>query len=298
MEFKLLKTFETVASLMSFGRAAEVLHVTQSTVSAQIQQLEDDLGTPVFERLGRRILLTPAGEKLLLHTRRMLEYEKSVYSVVRGDTAVAGTISIRIPQSTAFLYLPEILFRFCRLYPNVGFDISNCGYFNLTDELRDGRIDVAFLLCDNVDLAEVSSQKLCSETLVYLTHRKSPLAQKKALTIVDLHGQTLLLPKHDCGYRMSLEQTLREAAVDVAAIIEMNSLSAILQCLATGLGVALLPQKIAQSTLGSNRLIALDWCHPLETGLHLICHKRRVLSGAPAAFVDTVESYFKDMPAQ
>jgi DNA-binding transcriptional LysR family regulator len=98
MEFRHLRTFETIAQLMSFNRAAQALHCTQSTVSAQIKALERDLGVPVFERLGRRITLTAAGEELLHHTRRLFDYEREIFSAVRGGRDPAGVLSLRVPQ--------------------------------------------------------------------------------------------------------------------------------------------------------------------------------------------------------
>ena len=136
MELRLLKTFDAVACTMSFSRAAEVLHCTQSTVSAQIKALEDDLGAPVFERLGRRITLTRTGQELRRHVRRLLSYEQAIREAARRAGETHGLISLRAPQSVADHHLPQILRRFCAAYPRVGFDIANCGSCQLADELR------------------------------------------------------------------------------------------------------------------------------------------------------------------
>jgi DNA-binding transcriptional LysR family regulator len=84
MELRELKTFQKVAILLSFDRAAEVLHYAQSTVSAQIKALEDELGVPLFDRLGRQIVLTDAGEKLLKYSRRLLAIHEETYAEVKG----------------------------------------------------------------------------------------------------------------------------------------------------------------------------------------------------------------------
>src|SRR5512142_3194123 len=157
MDFRLLKTFELVASFMSFNAAAKVLHCTQSTVSAQIRSLEEDLGTPVFERLGRRIALTAAGEELRRHTRRLLSYEHDIRAAVREVGETVGLISLRVPQSVAEQHLPKILQRFCASYPRVGFDVSNCGYYHLPEEMRTGEIDAGFLLAMTMDAADLCS---------------------------------------------------------------------------------------------------------------------------------------------
>lgn len=292
MEFRHLKTFEVVATFMSFNRAADVLHCTQSTVSAQIKALEEDLGSPVFERLGRRIALSPAGEELLLYTRRMLDLEKEIRSVVKERQESLGLISLRVPQSVAMAHLPTILSRFQKSHPRVGFDISNCGYHRLAEEFRGGVIDAAFLMADAIDVPDLCASVLQRVALVMVAAPSSDLARRSGLALKDLAGHTLLLSKHDCGYRMELERDLKEADVEVAAIIELNSLEALIQCVMMGLGVALLPRIVAAPELASGRLVALDWEQPLTTQLFLIRHRDKPLQGIFRAFVTVVESYF------
>ena len=292
MEFRNLKTFEVVATFMSFNRAADVLHCTQSTVSAQIKSLEDDLGSPVFERLGRRIALTPAGEELLLYTRRMLDYEKEIRSAIKGRRETMGMLSLRAPQSVAVAHLPIILTRFQKRYPRVGFDISNCGYHRLAEELRTGVIDAAFLMADDLDVPDLHTTVMRTEPLFMVASPSSDLAPRSALSLKDLAGHTLLLSKHDCGYRMELERSLQESGVEVAAIIELNSLEALIQCVGAGLGVALLPGVVAEPALKDGRLVALDWETPLETRLFLIRHRDKPLQGVFGAFIAVVEAYF------
>jgi DNA-binding transcriptional LysR family regulator len=292
MELRLLRAFEAVAGLMSFNRAAHVLHCTQSTVSAQIKALEEDLGLPVFERLGRRIALTAAGEELLHHTRRLFDFEKEVYSLVRGQRDPTGMLSLRVPQSVSAAYLPRILARFSREYPRVGFDVSNCGYHRLADELRSGVTDAAFLLADCIDAPDLHTTLLRIEPLVFATSPRSGLAKRTSLTIGDLEGHTLLLPKHDCGYRMELERSLKESHVQLATLIELNCLPAMIRCLTEGLGVALLPRITVEQELKERQLVALDWKDALESRLLLLRHRDKPLQGALGAFIKAVEDHF------
>jgi DNA-binding transcriptional LysR family regulator len=292
MEFHLLKTFETVASFMSFNRAAAVLNCTQSTVSAQIKALEEDLGAPVFERLGRCIALTPAGKELLRHSRRLQTYEQEIRASVKKSGVVSGLITLRVPQSTSILHLPSILRRFNAAYPLVGFDITNCGSFQLANEMHSGVIDAAFLLACGLSSPDLVTSIMLAEPLVYVAHPSSDLAKRKKLSIKDLAGHTLLLPKHDCGYRMELTQTLKETHVDVATVIEINSVTALVQCLLAGFGVSLLPQRVVAPELAQGRLKKLDWNEPLATNLYLIYHRDKPLTGAFGAFIKMVEEHF------
>jgi len=294
MDFRELRTFDVVATFMNFNRAAEVLHCTQSTVSAQIKSLEEDLGTLLFERLGRRIVLTAAGQDLHRHTRRMLGYEQEIRASVKklGDTL--GLISVRAPQSVSDFHLPRILQRFCPAYPRVGFDISDCGYYQLPDELRSGAIDAAFLLTMGIESADLISSVVLTEPLAYVASPSSELAHRSNLGLEDLAGQTLLVAKHDCAYRMELDRAIKGARVELSAVIELNSLAAVIHCLRGGLGLALLPKRAVAHEIEAGLLKQLDWHEPATSKLFLIRHRDKPLTMAFGAFISTVEKYFAE----
>lgn len=292
MDFRHLRTFDMVAALMSFNRAAKLLHCTQSTVSAQIRSLEEELGTPVFERLGRRITLTPAGEELQRHARRLLSYEHDIRAAVREAGETVGLISLRVPQSVAELHLPGILQRFCAAHPRVGLDVSDCGAHHLPEELRTGEIDAAFLLAMPLESADLCSTVVLVEPLAFVAGPASDLAGRADLTVRDLAGHALLLPKHDCAYRMQLQQELAEAHVEPAAVLDLNSVAAVVRCLQAGLGVALLPERLVAGELADGRLIRLRWHEPLAARLFFIRHRDKPLAGAFGAFVAMVEQHF------
>jgi DNA-binding transcriptional LysR family regulator len=298
MDFRLLKTFDVVASMMSFNRAATLLHCTQSTVSAQIKSLEDDLGTAVFERLGRRIVLTPAGEELQRHVRRLLSYEHDIRAAVKEVGETVGLISLRVPQSVVDQHLPRILRRFCAAQPRVGFDVSNCGYYHLPEELRTGQIDAGFILAMPVESADLCSKEVLLESMAYVAPPKSELAKRTNLTIHDLAGRTLLWPKHDCAYRMKLQQELVAAHVETAAVLELNSVTAVLQCVREGIGLALLPERVVAEDIVARRLTRLRWHEPLAVSLFFVRHRDKPLVGAYGAFVAVVEQYFAELRVQ
>lgn len=298
MDFRLLKTFDVVASFMSFNRAAKALHCTQSTVSAQIKSLEDDLGAQLFERLGRRIALTPAGEELRRRARRLLGYEHDLRAALLEAGEAVGLIRLRAPQSVASVHLPTILQRFCAAYPRVGFDVSNCGYSHLAEELRTGEIDAGFLLAMPVESADLCSTLVWTEPMAYVTSPASELTGRARVTVHDLAGQTLLLPKHDCSYRMKLEHELGEAHVETAAVLDLNSVAAIVRCLQAGIGVALLPERAVVEELAAGSLSRLRWHAAHEEPLFFFRHRDKPLAGAYGAFVAVVEKYFAELRAR
>ena len=288
MELRQLKTFQTVAKLLSFNRAAEILNYAQSTVSAQIRSLEEELGVPLFDRLGKRVILTEAGQSLMRYAQKMLDIEEETFSVVSGRTEPRGSLCVRIPQSLATYYLPAVLSGFLARYPQVGFDISTCcGYRSLEHELKTGVTDVGFLLSDAVQANELDFEVLGIAQLVMVAHPGHALAGKAVVGLRDLEGEAAILSKHDCGYRMVFEQMLAEEGVKTAAVIEMNSIEAVKQCVMRGIGVTIMPEIAVQREVHEKALAVLPWEDgPLETAILMIWHRNKWRSPTLQVFMD------------
>jgi len=289
MELRQLKTFLMVGKLLSFNRAAEILNYAQSTVSVQIRSLEEELRVPLFDRLGKQVVLTEAGQALMRYAQKMIDIEEETRSEVTGRTQPQGSLSIRMPQSLSVCYLPEILSKFCALYPNVGFDISSCAYHSLEHELKSGITDVAFLMAESISARDLKSEVLGIVRLVVVANPGHTLAGRTSLSIRDLEGERIILPKHDCGYRMLFEQMLTEERVKTASIIEMNTLETIKRCVMEGIGVTIMPEMSVRKEIHEKELAVLPWTEEmLETAILMIRHKDKWLSPTLQAFMKSV----------
>jgi DNA-binding transcriptional LysR family regulator len=298
MELRQLKTFQMVAQFLSFNRAAEILNYAQSTVSTQIRLLEEEFGVPLFNRLGKRICLTEAGQMLVRYSQKMLDIEKETLAKVSGWEEPHGSISIRIPQSIGTYLLPSVLSKFQSSFPKIGFDIGTCAYDVLVYELKTGITDVAFLLAESIPYAELEAELLGIEPLVVISSPDHPLTKQSTMDLRDLIGQSILLPKHDCSYKMVFEQILKEEKVDPVVFLELNSIEAIKQCVLKGIGVAMIPMMAIKQEITQKRLTILPWPQEkLETGILMIWHKGKWLSPALQSFMDTVRAEFKSLEA-
>ena len=290
MELRQLKTFQTVGRLMSFNRAAGILNYAQSTVSTQIKLLEEEFGIPLFNRLGKNIHLTEAGQMLMHYSQKMLDIEKETVSKLAGWEEPQGTISIRIPQSITTYFLPNVIRQFQHRFPGIGFDISTCAYDTLVHELKTGTTDLAFLLADGIPFSELKAELLRVEPLVVVAGEDHRLSGRAAMTIHDLQGQTILLPKHDCSYKMIFEQMLTEEKVQSVVFMQLNSIEAIKECVLKGVGVAMLPVLTVEEAVAQNKLIILPWPEQqLETAVLMIRHKDKWLSPPLKAFMGMVK---------
>lgn len=197
MEIRQLKTFVTVADLLSFTKASKKLYMAQSSVSAQVKALEEELDLKLFDRIGRRILLTDAGRKLYAYARRMEEMTREIQSEFSSGQYVRGALTVRVPETLASVYMPAVVERFHKDHPKVKLEFINCSDEQLREELNSGRIDLAFLLTDSIHFREVNIKRLKMEKLVLVSGPVHPLSRQTDVALTNLAGHTLLLPKTD-----------------------------------------------------------------------------------------------------
>lgn len=291
MDLQRLRTFRTVATLMNFNRAASVLNYSQSAVSAQIKTLENELGTLLFNRIGKSIQLTAAGVKMLTYADKLLAIEEEALAEIADRNAASGLLTIRMPQTIATHYLPRILCDFHPRFPGLRLDVTSCAQHQLEHELKIGTVDLAFLFADGIAAKELEAELLCVEPLSVVAHPDHALAAYDQVDFKDLEGQLLLLPKNDCGYRMMFEETLTVQRVTPAAVIEMNSIDAIKQTLIAGIGVGLLPEIASRRETAENKMADLAWAEQLETGVLMIRHLGKRCSPALEAFMEAVHKH-------
>lgn len=197
MEFRQLTTFRAVADNLSFTKTAQKLFMAQSSVSAQIKALEDELEIKLFDRIGRRVLLTDAGRKLYEYARRMEEMSAEIRSEISDSRYSQGSLTIRVPETLAAFYMPQIVDRFHKNNPKARLNFINCSDRQLHEELNSGRIDLAFLMTDAIHFKDVNVKLLKTEPLVLVAKPCHPLIKDKTTTLADLDRQAFLMPQTD-----------------------------------------------------------------------------------------------------
>jgi len=294
MELRQLKTFRTVATLLSFHRAANVLNYAQSTISAQIRALEEDLGVRLFDRLGKRIVLTEAGELLSQYAQKMLDIEAATLSDVKGRNQPQGSLTIRAPQSIGNSYLPKVVGEFRKRFPRVSFNFHTCAFHSLEHELETGVTDLAFLLAESIQSSKLTAEPLRFERLLVVSNVDNPLARKSSVSIKDLTDQSIFLPKADCGYRMVFEQMLTEANITPQPLLEFSAVEMMKDCLKSSQGVTMLPEITVRNEIDRGELAVLPWEEePLETAVLMIWHKEKWLSPSLREFMESARAVIR-----
>lgn len=294
MDLRQLTTFREVARQLSFTRAAARLNYVQSNVTAQIQALEEELGVPLFDRLGKQVLLTNAGRNLLEYAERLLSLAAEAHSVVSSGKTPQGTLKISSSETFCVHRLPALLRAFRSAYPEV--HLIYCPYrvSELGRLVREGAIDVAFTF-DEVERLEGPGNELLSyEPVWLLTAPDHPLALLETVSPADLMGADLLLTEKDCCYRTVFERILSRAGIVAGTMMEFSNQEAVKQCVMTGLGVTVMPALAAHSEVEQGRLCSLPWAGPpLALTTRLLWNEQKWRSPALDAFLAMARSMFK-----
>ena len=275
MDLYKLKTFRTVAVFLNFNKAAKLLNCAQSTISAQIKSLEEEIGALLFKRIKKRVVLTEAGEKMLVYANRLLSIEEEALAAVSSATNPAGTIRLIVPESIAANYFPALIHDYSIAYPAMNFEISNCSQSGLEMELQNESVDLAFLFSESADFLNLNSEILFREKLVVVSNPKNPLATKNNVDATDLHSQTIFLPKAGCGYGLLLRQLVTTDIARPSSIIEFTSIDAIKKCVLNGTGIAVLPATSIHQEILNKRIVEINWMNDLEIPVVMLWHKDR-----------------------
>ena len=288
MEIRQLKSFQTVANLLSFNKAAGLLHYAQSSVSAQIQALEDELGVQLFDRLGRKVLLTENGEQLLHYANKILDLVDESRSEVTEKREPEGALTVRIPESFGVHRLPEVIRDFHSRCPKVKLNFITCTVEGLEKDLRKGVTDLAFLLAESVNFPDILSETLGFESVVLVAGPDHPLSSKRSVHTRDLAGATILLSRVDCSYRRIFEKILDQEEVRSFNRLEFHSVEVIKRCLAAGIGVSVLPETAVAEEVSGGKLVILPWSEgPIEVAVLMIWYRERWISPTLKAFMET-----------
>ncbi|MCP8969389.1 LysR family transcriptional regulator [Ectobacillus ponti] len=291
MEIRQLVTFKTIVEAGGFTKAAEQLGYAQSTVTAHIQALEQEIGMPVFDRVGKKVLLTEAGKHLLPHAAEMIQLYEKAKDISRLQDQPQGELRIGAPESLTVYRLPSIIQAFRRQYPKVKIIMKTASCWTLQEDLRRGDLDIAFALQASLTNTAVHTEQLLIEPFVIILPPEHPAG---ALGELQLSPQDHVLFTERGGYRDYFEAFLRQKGIRTDNGMEFWSIEAIKQCVICGLGVAMLPLMTVRNELEAGKLRGIPWDNALGSTSTLVSyHKQRWLSQAARVFLEMTREQAK-----
>ena len=293
MELRQLKIFVTVAEEKSFTRAAQKMGYAQSNVSAQVRLLEEEFDIRLFERLGKKIDLTPEGEKLLYHAKRLLRNAAEVQEAMTCSTEPNGILNIGISESLCIFKLPALLKEYSRLYPQVQLVIRQGTPLDFARWLRENIIDVAFSLDQVINDDDLVAKILCEEPMIIVGNNEHPLISKGYIELKDIGQESFIYTERNCSYRSVIENYFADSNIKPGSSYEFDSIEAIKQFVLSGLGIALLPYAAVERELSAGNMVDLNLIEPkIEMYTQIVYHKNKWLSPTLLSLLDLVKEYF------
>jgi len=285
MDLRTLATFRTAARTLSFTRTAELLNYAQSSITAQMKTLEQDLGMALFERVGNRIELTGPGQTFLEYAERMLNLMEEARGALKGGAE--GVVRFTAAETLCAYRLPEVLNAFSVRHPQVRLQFMPMPVREFKRQLLEGTLGAAFVLEQPFSHAGLALLRLRDEPVGIYAAPGHRLAAAPAVTALDLLGEQCLLTDSGCSYRNQFEHALIAAGAHPATRLEFQSIEAIKRCVALGMGIAPLPDVAAAAERRAGSLVRLAWTdQPLEVASHLVWNPQHLIGPSLKLFLD------------
>ncbi len=283
-----LRVFEAVARRSSYTRAAEELHLSQPAVSMQVRQLEDQVGLPLFERIGKGIGLTEAGREIYHYSRSINRALAEMEDVVQSLKGVSrGRLSVAV-ASTINYFAPRLLAEFHRRYPGIHLTLDVTNRERIVRQLESNQVDMVLMGTPPGDV-DVAAEPFMANPLVVIAPPDHPLADARDIPLERLASEVFVMREPGSGTRQSLERFLAESGTLIRHGMQMTRNEAIKQSVRSGLGLSVVSAHTIELELETGRLVTLDvQGFPLPRDWYLVYRRGRRLSPAAKAFHDFV----------
>ncbi len=296
--FRQLRVFTEVARHLSFARAAEVLHLTPPAVTMQVKELEGHVGLPLFERTGRQVALTTAGEYMLVYARKVLATLKDAEdAAARLKQVEAGQLTIGM-VSTAKYFLPRLLAEFQREHEGVELRLAVGNREQLVKMLHNNEVDIAVMGRPPKELA-TRAEPFAAHPHVFVAPTDHPLLKIGHPTVESLRPYGFILREPGSGTRAAMEKFLEKSRMEPRVVMEMTSNETIKQAVMAGMGISFLSLHTLGLELEHQLIATLDVeGAPVLRAWNLVHTLSKLLSPAAEAFryfmLERAESFLAD----
>jgi DNA-binding transcriptional LysR family regulator len=283
-----LRVFEAVARQLSYTRAAEELHLSQPAVSMQVRQLEDEVGLPLFEKLGKTIGLTEAGREIYNYSRginRSLQEMEEVLESLKGVSR--GRLSVAV-ASTVNYFAPKLLAVFHQRYPGIALRLDVTNREQLVRLLEANAVDMV-LMGQPPEAVDVESEAFMENPLVVVAPPTHPLMQERQIPVARLASEVFVMREPGSGTRQAMERFFAEHGIAIRHGMQLTRNEAIKQAVRAGLGLSVVSLHTLELEVETRRLVILDVSEfPIERQWYLVYRRGKRLSPAAGAFRDFV----------
>ncbi|MGF9857949.1 LysR family transcriptional regulator [Priestia endophytica] len=284
MELRQLVTFKTIVEKEGFKKAADELGYAQSSVTNHIKELEAELDQPLFDRLGKRVVLTAFGKQFFPYAIKIINLYTEIKERAHQNHEPIGDLTIGATEAITTCRLPQILLQYSKKYPKVNLSIKSVDHRNITSELQQGNIDIALVLeKDDWTAKDLYFEKIKREPMMLLT----PLKNKG-------NRKTVLYTERTCAYKRIFDDYIEDHHIEVDNSVDFASVETIKQCIISGLGTSLLPyftvKKELQDGLLNGKIIQGE---QYGVSTFIAYHKDKWVSPAMESIIFLIHDYAK-----
>lgn len=291
MNIRNIETFLRVVELKSFTRAAEVLDYAQSTVTAQIKHLEQELGFPLFDRVGKQITLTTLGEKFASYANQMLHiwFESSVLGKNIED--MSGVLRIGVLESLLFSVLPQVMPIYRQKYKNVEVHLTMGEGADLLALLNKNQLDLIY----ETGYSNLEPGLICpyqrSERFIFLADPNHEMAKKKNISLNEILGCNMITTERFGYIYLRLSELASKTGIQIRQPIRVNSTVASAEFSSLGLGICLLPEYSVDRFIKQGKVVKLDVdMEPQGYFSRILYHKDKWLAPFVEGFIDIIRA--------
>lgn len=294
MEIKNLITFVRLTEVQNFSKTAEQLGYSQSAVTMQIKQMEAELQTQLFERIGKHVKLTQAGERLLPYALEILDSVRKAEGIVQEPERISGKLRIGTSESYITSILPPVIMEFSEICPHVEIITSTALVQELFTMLRQNDVDIIYFLDQKIYFPEWVKVLEQPEHIFFVASSDSELAGKKRISIEQLLQEPLCLTERGISYRYALEQSLAEKGYELHPFWEVGNTDVIIRFLLKNKGISFLPEYTVQDYIQNGQLSVLDTeCEEFVMWSQLVYHRNKCVTPQMAKFMDLMLSHLR-----
>ena len=290
MELRNLVSFTHVAELGNFTKAAELLGYSQSTISFQIKQLEEEFGCLLFERINHTITLTDRGRELVSYAHRILSLTDEFKDSLKRDEALSGHIHIVTPDSVCDDMINSHYIDFHKKYPDISIKFTTADTLVMFDMLDHNEADVIITLdTHSYNKDYVIAKEKCL-SMHFVAASDSKFAGIKNLSIKDIISEPFILTEYGQGYRRVFDKELAKKSLEILPVLEIGRTDVITSIVAQSEMISFLPDFVTKPLIESGKLCYLDVCDMnIEIWKQLIYHKNKWLSKSLKTFIEYLE---------
>lgn len=291
MDMKNINTFIYTAELGSFTKAAELLGYSQSTVSFQIRQLEEELGTVLFERINRTVTLTDRGKEILRYAHRMKQLAGEMQEMVQPKQEVRGHLRIAMSDSLCEEIAEKLFVLLQRKYPEVTMKIVIAGTDEMFRLLNQNQVDFVYTLDRHIYHSDYVIVKESQEAVHFVTGYQNSLNGKKQILLQELICQPFILTEKEMSYRRMLSEYLASRSLEIQPVFEVGNTELICRMLEKNASaISLLPDYVTEKAVQEKRLVRLDVKDfQFDIWKQLLYHRDKWISPQMQAFMNVIK---------